>query len=93
MGAEEKRAMFAIEAGQSRASYGVEALVWIATMAVIGRRVVDKIPNAGELTIDPMTPALVALFFIAGYFLCAVTLAGVGSAAASASASASASAK
>ena len=54
--------------------------VWIASAAIIGPRIVDQIPNAAELEIEPLTLAYVSLFFIAGYFLFSVILAGIGSA-------------
>ncbi len=62
----------------------IQMIVWITSIAIIGPQIVDQIPNAGELDFAPLTLAYVSLFFIAGYFLFAVILAGVGSATASA---------
>ena len=62
----------------------VQMVVWIASIAMIGPQIVDQIPNAADLEIAPLTLAYVSLFFIAGYFLFSVILAGVGSATTSA---------
>ena len=57
----------------------VQIIVWIASIAIIGPRIIDQIPNAAELEIEPLTLAYVSLFFIAGYILFSVILAGIGS--------------
>ena len=62
----------------------VQIIVWIASIAIIGPQILDQIPNAAELEIEPLTLAYVSLFFIAGYFLFSVILAGIGSATTSA---------
>ena len=62
----------------------VQAMVWIASIAIIGPQIIDQIPNAAELEIAPRTLAYVSLFFIAGFFLFSVILAGIGSATTSA---------
>ena len=62
----------------------VQLIVWIASIAIIGPQIIDQIPNTTELEIEPLTLAYVFLFFIAGYFLFAVILAGIGSATTSA---------
>ena len=62
----------------------VQVSVWIASIAIIGPHIIDQIPNAGDLRIEPLTLAYVSLFFIAGYFLLSVILAGIGSATTSA---------
>ena len=62
----------------------IQMIVWIASLAIIGPQIVDQIPNAGDLKIEPLTLAYVSLFFIAGYFLFSVILAGIGSATTSA---------
>ena len=62
----------------------VQMIVWIASIAIIGPQIIDQIPNAAELEIAPLTLAYVSLFFIAGYFLFSVILAGIGSATTSA---------
>ena len=62
----------------------VQLMVWVASMAIIGPQIIDQIPNAPDLEIEPLTLAYASLFFIAGYFLFAVVLAGIGSATTSA---------
>ena len=62
----------------------VQIIVWIASIAIIGPQIIDQIPNAAELEIEPLTLAYVSLFFIAGFFLFSVILAGIGSATTSA---------
>ena len=61
-----------------------QMFVWIASVALIGPQIIDQVPNATELRIEPLTLVYVALFFVTGYFLFAVILAGVGSATTSA---------
>ena len=62
----------------------IQIIVWVASIAIIGPQIIDHIPNAAELEIEPLTLAYGSLFFIAGYFLFAVILAGIGSATTSA---------
>ncbi len=62
----------------------IQMTLWMASIAIIGPQIVDQIPNAADLEIAPLTLAYVSLFFIAGYFLFSVILAGIGSATASA---------
>ena len=62
----------------------VQMIVWIASITIIGPQIVDQFPNASELEIEPLTLAYFSLFFIAGYFLFSVILAGIGSATTSA---------
>ena len=57
-----------------------QMIVWIASIALIGPQIIDRIPNAAELEIEPLTLVYVSLFFVAGYFLFAVILAAIGSA-------------
>ncbi len=58
----------------------IQMIVWIASIAIIGPQIVDQIPNAADLDIEPLTLVYVSLFFIAGYFLFSTILAGIGSA-------------
>ena len=58
----------------------VQLIVWIASIAIIGPQIIDQIPDAAELEIEPLTLAYIFLFFIAGFFLFAVIHAGIGSA-------------
>jgi ABC-2 type transport system permease protein len=56
----------------------IGVMVWAASIAVIGPRVFDVMPNAGELVVEPSTLVVVGAFFLAGYFLFAITFAGIG---------------
>ena len=62
----------------------IQIVVWITSIAIIGPQVIDQIPNAAELEIEPVTLVYVSLFFVAGFFLFSVVLAGIGSATTSA---------
>ena len=62
----------------------VQILVWIASIAIIGPQIVDQIPNAADLDIEPLTLVYVSLFFLAGFFLFSAIFAGIGSATTSA---------
>jgi ABC-2 type transport system permease protein len=62
----------------------IQMIVWIASIAIIGPQIVDQIPNAAELEIEPLTLVYISLFFIAGYFLFSAIFAGIGSATTSA---------
>ncbi len=62
----------------------IQIAVWIASIALLGPRVIDQIPDAGDLQFDPSTFPVMVLFFIVGYFLFAVIFAGIGSATTSA---------
>ncbi len=58
----------------------IGTVVWATSIAIIGPRIFDAIPSAGELVVAPSTLVVLAAFFLAGYFLFAVTFAGIGSA-------------
>ena len=58
----------------------LQVTVWIASAALIAPRIVDQIPNAGDLQVGPALLLTVIAFFIAGYFLFAVIMAGMGAA-------------
>jgi len=62
----------------------IQIAVWITAIALLGPRVIEQIPNAGQLQFAPETFPAMVLFFIVGYFLFAVTLAGIGAATTSA---------
>jgi len=49
-------------------------------MVFIGPLIMENFPNLGQLTIDPVLLVWVAAFFLAGYFVFAVTNAGIGAA-------------
>ena len=58
----------------------IQVVVWATSVAVLAPRIFDTIPAASELVIEPSTLAVLVAFFLAGYFLFAVTFAGIGAA-------------
>ena len=58
----------------------IQIAVWVALVAIIGPHVFDQIPEAGQLAIEPGILALVIGFFLTGYLVFAVTMAGIGAA-------------
>ncbi len=58
----------------------IQILVWIAAIALLGPRIFEQIPDLGALELDPWFLVTVLLFFMSGYLLFAVTLAGIGAA-------------
>lgn len=58
----------------------IQVTVWVISAALLAPLIIDQIPNAGELSVDLDLLATVLLLFIAGYFLFAVIMAGVGAA-------------
>ena len=58
----------------------IQIVVWATSVAVFAPRIFDTIPAASELAIEPSTLAVLVAFFLAGYFLFAVTFAGIGAA-------------
>ncbi len=58
----------------------IQVTVWVASTAVLGPLIIDQVPNAGSLQVGPDILATVLLLFIAGYFLFAVIMAGMGAA-------------
>ena len=58
----------------------IQIVVWVASVAIIGPRIFDQIPNAGQLAIEPRVLALVIAFYLTGYLVFAVTMAGIGAA-------------
>ena len=58
----------------------IQIAVWVASVAIIGPHIFDQIPDAGQLAIEPATLALVIGFFLSGYLVYAVTMAGIGAA-------------
>ena len=61
----------------------IQIAVWVALVAIIGPHIFDQIPGAGQLAIEPGVLALVIGFFLTGYLVFAVTMAGIGAATAS----------
>ena len=58
----------------------IQIAVWAASVAIIGPHIFDQIPDAGQLAIEPGIVALVIGFFLTGYLVFAVTMAGIGAA-------------
>ena len=58
----------------------IQIAVWVASVVIIGPHVFDQIPDAGQLAIEPGILALVIGFFLTGYLVFAVTMAGIGAA-------------
>ena len=61
----------------------IQIAVWVASVAIIGPLIFNQIPDAGQLAIEPGILALVIAFFLTGYLVFAVTMAGIGAATAS----------
>ena len=61
----------------------IQIAVWVASVAIIGPHIFDQIPGAGQLAIEPGLLASVIGFFLTGYLVFAVTMAGIGAATAS----------
>ncbi len=58
----------------------IQVTVWIVSAALLAPLIIDQIPNAGDLSVEPGLLLTVLLLFIAGYFLFAVIMAGIGAA-------------
>jgi len=58
----------------------IQILVWIAAVALLGPRIFEQIPDLGALELEPLFLVVVVLFFVSGYLLFAVTMAGIGAA-------------
>lgn len=58
----------------------IQVTVWIGSAAILGPLIIDQIPNAGDLSVGLDLLGIVLLLFIAGYFLFAVIMAGMGAA-------------
>ncbi len=61
----------------------IQVGVWFISAVLIGPQVLHQIPNAGDLSLAPGLLVPVLAFFIGGYFLFAVLMAGIGAAASS----------
>ena len=58
----------------------IQVGVWVASIAVLGPRIFAQIPDFGSLQLDPLFLAVALLFFLSGYLLFAVVMAGIGAA-------------
>ncbi len=57
-----------------------QLLVWGLSVSLIGPRVLSFLPELGELTVEPLMIVWMVAFFLAGYFVVSVVLAGIGAA-------------
>ncbi len=58
----------------------LQVTIWAVSIVFIAPRIMENFPNLSQLTIDPVMLVWVVAFFLAGYFVFAVTNAGVGAA-------------
>jgi ABC-2 type transport system permease protein len=57
-----------------------QALVWAGSLALAGPRVLAGLPGVTQIEVDPLFLAWLAAFFLAGYMVLAVVMAGIGAA-------------
>ena len=62
----------------------VQVGVWLASLAVLVPRIVSAFPDIGDLALAPGLAAAIVVFFLAGYFVFAVVMAGISAATVSA---------
>ena len=58
--------------------------IWLVSLAVLVPRIVSAFPNIGDLALSPELAAAIVVFFLAGYFVFAVIMAGLSAATVSA---------
>ncbi len=58
----------------------LQVLVWGGSAALIGPRILGGFPELAQLTVDPLLLVWAVAFFLAGYFVVAVVMAGIGAA-------------
>ena len=58
----------------------IQILVWIVAVALLGPSIFEQIPELSEVQLEPGFFVVVLFFFISGYLLFAVTMAGIGAA-------------
>jgi ABC-2 type transport system permease protein len=56
----------------------VRMTIWVASLIVISPRIIDVIRETSEIPLNPGIIAWVLAFFLAGYFVSAVIMAGIG---------------
>ena len=57
-----------------------QVLVWVVSLAVIGPRILQSFPDLTPLTVEPLLIVWAVAFFLAGYFVVSVVMAGIGAA-------------
>jgi ABC-2 type transport system permease protein len=58
----------------------LQMAVWAGSLMLIGPRVVDTLSGLGQLTVEPILLVWTVAFFVAGYFVMGVVMAGIGAA-------------
>jgi ABC-2 type transport system permease protein len=58
----------------------IQVTVWLLSAALIAPRIMEQVPDAGELNISLGLLLTVLVLFVAGYFLFAIIMAGMGAA-------------
>ena len=58
--------------------------IWLVSLALLVPRIVSAFPNIGDLALSPGLAAAIVVFFLAGYFVFAVVMAGISAATVSA---------
>ncbi len=58
----------------------LQVMVWAASTAFLGPRILEGFPNLDQLAVDPLFLVWVVAFFLAGYFVIGVMMAGIGAA-------------
>ena len=55
-----------------------QVVLWVGSLAIIGPRIFDQLPEFSDLSIEAGQLVWLLLFFLAGYFVVAVVMAGLG---------------
>ena len=55
-----------------------QVVLWMGSLAIIGPRIFDQLPEVSDLSIEAGQLVWLLLFFLAGYFVVAVVMAGLG---------------
>ena len=55
-----------------------QVVLWVGSLAIIGPRIFDQLPEVSDLSIEAGQLVWLLLFFLAGYFVVAVIMAGLG---------------
>jgi ABC-2 type transport system permease protein len=58
----------------------IQLVVWAISIALFGPRILEGFPQLNQIEIEPLFLLALIAFFLAGYFVLAVTVAGVGAA-------------
>ena len=58
----------------------LQVTVWVVSLALIGPRIMESFPEIDRLAVDPLLVVWLVAFFLAGYFVMSVVMAGIGAA-------------